>query len=421
MFGVGMHAYLELVNRRYDRGLASLGLRANFNDLYPYWLGTRYLLREHLDPYSDAATRLIQIGYYGRPLDPTRPGDPKDEHRFIYPVHVCLLLAPVSLLPFAVVRLVFVLLILLAGIFSAPLWNRALSLHLQRSTLMLAAVLVVGSLQFGRWYTLLQISPLMIAVVAAASVALAAGRHWTAGMLVAIATVKPHLALPFAGWFVVWSLGDWPRRRGAVLGFLASLGILLAGSEMILPGWLPRWWSTLQAFSRYQKPPLAQVMFGETIGALLAGLVVLGVAAACWTLRRHPAGSKQFAAVLSLVAVGTAVILPNADAIYDHLIMLPAALWLGTLAADWAKWRLAKRIVFTITVGLLAWQWITAAAVSLLALISPRWSDDPLLLSLPIRSEPALPFVAFLLVILCMRDEVFGRPPGNVYRGQETV
>src|SRR5512142_3099214 len=78
--------------------------RGNLSDLYPRWLGARELLLHGRDPYSAEVTREIQAGYYGRPLDPGRPGDPKDQQRFAYPVYVAFPLAPTVLLPFAWVQ-----------------------------------------------------------------------------------------------------------------------------------------------------------------------------------------------------------------------------------------------------------------------------------------------------------------------------
>jgi hypothetical protein len=51
-------------------------LRGNLFDLYPRWLGARELLLHGRSPYSAEVTREIQAGYYGRPLDLSRPGDP---------------------------------------------------------------------------------------------------------------------------------------------------------------------------------------------------------------------------------------------------------------------------------------------------------------------------------------------------------
>ena len=43
----------------------------------------------------DSITTEIQKGYYGRELDPARPGDPRDRQGFAYPVYVVFVLAMV--------------------------------------------------------------------------------------------------------------------------------------------------------------------------------------------------------------------------------------------------------------------------------------------------------------------------------------
>src|SRR5262249_45605699 len=101
--------------------------RGNLSDLYPRWLGARELLLHGRDPYSPEVTREIQIGYYGRVLDPSRAGDPQDQQGFAYPVYVVFLLAPTINLPFNIVQKAFNdLLWILTGA-SVLLWLRALN------------------------------------------------------------------------------------------------------------------------------------------------------------------------------------------------------------------------------------------------------------------------------------------------------
>src|SRR5581483_7718656 len=100
--------------------------RGTLSDLYPRWVGVRDLLLKHQDPYSDEVTREIQLGYYGKVLDPNRPDDPKDEQRFAYPVYVAFLLAPTVKLPFSVVRSAFSWLLLLLTALTVPLWLKFL-------------------------------------------------------------------------------------------------------------------------------------------------------------------------------------------------------------------------------------------------------------------------------------------------------
>ena len=96
--------------------------RGNLSDLYPRWLGARELLRHDRNPYSAEITREIQQGYYGRPLDPARPDDPKDQQGFAYPAYVVFLMAPTVDLPFDVVQKGFRWLLLGLAPASVLLW-----------------------------------------------------------------------------------------------------------------------------------------------------------------------------------------------------------------------------------------------------------------------------------------------------------
>src|SRR5215471_6741168 len=100
--------------------------RGNLSDLYPRWLGARELLLHHRDPYGADITREIQVGYYGRELDPSRPGDPKDQQGFAYPVYVVLMLAPTVTLRFSLVHEAFFWFFAALTGASVVLWIRAL-------------------------------------------------------------------------------------------------------------------------------------------------------------------------------------------------------------------------------------------------------------------------------------------------------
>ena len=108
--------------------------RGNLSDLYPRWLGARELLLDHRDPYSPEVTREIQAGYYGRPLDPARPNDPKDEQRFAYPVYVVFLLAPTISFPFSAVQAGFQWLLVVLTAASVLLWLRTIQWRASLST-----------------------------------------------------------------------------------------------------------------------------------------------------------------------------------------------------------------------------------------------------------------------------------------------
>ena len=107
LFAGSMWFYVQRVLVPYQKADAEAHgrPRGNLSDLYPRWLGTRELLLHHRDPYSAEVTREIQIGYYGRPLNPdrvneSRADEPRDQQGFAYPLHVVFLLAPTIGLPF---------------------------------------------------------------------------------------------------------------------------------------------------------------------------------------------------------------------------------------------------------------------------------------------------------------------------------
>ena len=119
--------------------------RGMLSDLYPRWLGSRELLLHHRDPYADDVTREIQAGYYGRPLDVARAGDPRDEERFAYPVYVAFLLAPTVSLPFPAVRDAFRWLLGMVTVASILLWLRVLRWRPSPNGFAILLLLTLGS------------------------------------------------------------------------------------------------------------------------------------------------------------------------------------------------------------------------------------------------------------------------------------
>src|SRR5882724_2783072 len=174
--------------------------RGNLSDLFPRWLGARELLLHHRDPYSAEVTREIQSGYYGRPLDPSRPEDPKDQQAFAYPVYVVFLLAPTVGLPIALVQSGMRWLLFLLTAASVPIWFRVLRWRPQASLGASLMILTIGSFPVVQGFKLQQLSLLVGGLLAASGAALVAGYFSLAGFLLAVATIKPQLVLPVLAW-----------------------------------------------------------------------------------------------------------------------------------------------------------------------------------------------------------------------------
>lgn len=178
---------LEIVGKRLD---AAGFPERNFSDLYPRWLGARELLLHGRDPYSPEITREIQRGYYGRPIDSSRPTDPIDEQRFAYPLFVVFLLVPVTGLQFALVKSLFFLILFAAAVTTILLWIRVMDLRIGQDKILLCVGLAVASIPYLEGLQLQQLSILEALFLAGAAYTLVREQFVSAGVLLALATIR---------------------------------------------------------------------------------------------------------------------------------------------------------------------------------------------------------------------------------------
>jgi hypothetical protein len=373
----GMWFYVEGVLVPYQRADAEAHdrPRGNLSDLYPRWLGARELLLHHRNPYSKEITREIQIGYYGRVLDPSRPGDPKDQQGFAYPVYVVFLLVPTVSLPFAPVAIAFKCLLVIATAASVLLWLRVVRWKLTIGELIIAMLLVLGSFSMVQGFKLQQLTLLVAALLAGACALLAIGHLWGSGALMALATIKPQLALPLAAVLLLWTLSDWRRRQGFFWGFAIGMLLLAGASEIVLPGWFGDFLSATADYRRYAGGlSMLQVMLSPWVGRVAAGLLVVAVADTCWRFRKQESDQPAFVLMVALALAVTVAIIPM-FAPYNFLLMLPATF---LILKDWRRlWAggATSRSGFLLFAAALAWPWLAAIG---LAIVSPAISSSAL-------------------------------------------
>ena len=376
--------------------------RGNLSDLYPRWLGARELLLHGRNPYSREINLETQKGYYGRLLDASRPDDPKDQQGFAYPVYVVFILAPLIRLSFHDVQIIFrwLLIGLTAG--SILLWLRALRWRLPSLAVAIAMVLTLGSVPAVQGIKLQQLSLLVAALLAASGACLASGYLFSGGVLLALATIKPQLAWPVIAWLLVWALSDWKARRRLLVGFTATMGVLLVGAEIVLPGW---WRMFLQAIRQYHQythnesvlDQLFNWMVGRFGGDLLAVLAVLMAGLALWTVRKQPASSPEFGRALALVVALTVLIVPM-YAPYNQVLLLPAILSLVRERPALVLSSRAARIVYAAAALALAWQWIASIGLTVTWFASPV--EALKMWKLPFYATFTLPVLVFALALL---------------------
>ena len=336
--------------------------RGNLSDLYPRWLGARELLRHHRNPYGDDITTEIQKGYYGRALDPARPNDPKDQQGFAYPAYVVFLLAPMIGLPFHVVQVFFHWLLLGLTAASVWMWLRGLGWRLPPLAIAAAIVLTLGSFPAVQGVKLQQLSLLVAALLAGSVACVAAGFLSCAGALLALATIKPQLTWPLVAWLLAWALSDWRNRQRFVYGFSLVMALLLAGAEIILPGW---WWMFAHAVERYHRYTQNQsvLLLPWAAAGIFVALAVLACAFYLWKLRSEPACAEGFGRATALVLALTVLVVPM-YAPYNQLLLLPAILILLRDRKSLTARSRAVRFGFVAALFALAWQWIASLLLS---------------------------------------------------------
>lgn len=368
-------------------------------DFYPIWLTGRELLFHGSNPYTQEMTRKIQTGLFGRPMDPHRPADPPTDFRaFAYPLYADLLAAPLLPLGFNAVRVVLGILLPLLTAASLVVWLRAFRMQVSPTTRAVAIVLLLVSYPVLEGLYAQQAGLLVGAVLAMSAASLTRGRLLLAGMLLAFGSVKPQLVWLLALWLLLWAVSDWKRRKGFVLSFILTMGLLVLVSQLVLPGWFVGWWRSLAGYSRYTLPPLTQLVLGRFLG-IATGLALLALAGAfCWSARRQPAGSSSFSLAVSFVLAVTVILAPTGGAVYDQVVLLPAILWLGFHRAEILNASRPMRVLALTAVVALCWQWFVACGVALASLFSPVWASNPAVLVFPTRMAAPLPFVLLALL-----------------------
>ncbi len=343
--------------------------RGNLSDLYPRWLGARELLLHGRDPYSPEITREAQIGFFGRPPDPERPGGRNYQQGFYYPVYVAFLLAPTVHLSFEMVRKGFFWVLLGLTVASIPLWLRALRWPAPLWVQVSLVIFTIGSLPVMQGLKLQQMTLLVAALMAIALALLVSERPIGAGVALALATIKPQLVWLLLFWLMIWTLADWRRRYRWAASFLVSMAILCAASEWYLPHWISRFWQAIREYRSYTgEMSVMDELMGAPWSRALEFLAFALMAGACWRDRREAANTSAFAGTISLVLAITVLIVPTYGP-YNQALLIPAVLMM--LKEGRAIWQrsVADRVLSAFTAGLIVWPWIASIALAGLSFI----------------------------------------------------
>lgn len=346
------------------------------NDFFIPWYATKSLLWEHRNPYGDEVTAEIHQTLFGERRGP-------DEHQFdfAYPVTVVPLLMPYTLFDFAWAQPLWQATIHALLILGLIAWHRMVrptagkdgGLH---HTLGLGALLLWGISLYPsvRAFYLGQIALLVFAAIAIALWALQQHKDATAGVALAIATVKPQIGFLLIPAFL--ALAWYNGRRRVVWSFGATFGALLAMAFALMPRWPAIFLHRLVEYQRYTSlgaqtdSPSPLTLIGRMaqpalpLEPLLTAGIVLAIAAYLWQHREQP----DWSTVGCTLLIASAWIAPRAATTDQTLLLLPFV------------FLLARRTPVT-AVGLAAFTWI---GLWMLFLITVQNSQEHLIIRLPL-------------------------------------
>lgn len=312
------------------------------SDLFPRWYGARALL-EGINPYGTQFTADLHQQYYGAPMpSAVEMGLLGTTLEFFYPPYVVVPLLPLLWFPFEVVRWQAVGLLGAAVVASAWLWADGLGVAQTRAGRGAVALFALTFYPTLDVLWLQQLTGLLLLYLVSAYVTAARQRYGWAGILLALAMIKPQAAAVPAAGLLFWSV--WRRERwGLPAGFILTMTAQLGFSEYLLPGWMAQF---QQAAARYREfnsmgfwlPGL--LLRSDVAGAILvAGPLLALLAWVWWRARAAAAGSP---AVLRAAALGFGVgvvVMPDIVFYNKTLLLVPL---LTLFAAGWGHGALRR-------------------------------------------------------------------------------
>jgi hypothetical protein len=372
--------------------------RGNLSDLYPRWLGARELFWNRRDPYGSDITREIQAGYYGRPIDPARPHDPKDQQAFAYPVYVVLVLAPTIGLPFPVVQRGFFWFLIFLTAASIPLWLQALGWKISGASKLIWIILALGSFPAIQGLKLQQLTLLVAGLVALAMATAVRRSLLWAGAFLALATIKPQLLALVILWLLIWVVGNWRERQRLLWSFTAILALLVIVGEMLLPGWIHEFRQASVAYYHYTGGGLSILdvaltpFWGRVVAIIFAGALCRFL----WKVRRADETTADFQYSLALVLATTLLVIPM-FAPYNQLLLVPALMVIvRSVPALWKRSQV-HRMLIAVTALSVFWPWLAACLLTVTRLVIPT-SAILQAWSLPVYSTFAIPLTVLALL-----------------------
>lgn len=338
-----------------------------FTDSLPVFTGCGVLYAGE-NPYTPQATAHIQAAILARA---PRYDFTFDQHRFAYPAHVCVVIAPFALFDYDAVTpywlfFNFLSFALLPVVFYRGVVGGRVPPFLLGVTVFVCLIgwrysmihIILGQFVF-----------LVLWGMLGAVLALQRGRDRVAGVCLAVMTVRPEgffLMLPL----LLYAL--WGRRWRVLAGVVGAMGAV-AGVTFALAGfWVGDFLGRLQEYGTYRQQ--ATQWLPSLLGVAGVGVALVCAVAWAWVAWRvrHTSPHERWAWAISLLCVGQFLLVPQTNT-YTLIYALVPFLWCAWLFYRQSGVRFVTFVGITLA-GIWAWQsWGTGAPFMLDALLLPLW------------------------------------------------
>jgi hypothetical protein len=312
------------------------------NDFFARWYASRMLLTTGRSLYDWAnAYELSNLTGWPQVYD----------FRFYYPANLLFFTAPLALLPYKVAVIIWIIFGLWCLWLSMIIFARLLNPGLSVNHLTLLLALVTVSIPVMQHTVYAQFNSLIALALALAYYALYRGKYFVAGLVAGGMLFKPQVALVTLLVLLTWTVLA-RERRPFWLGFGLAAITLWAAPELVERNWVLTF---LQGLSSY--PPVLSVVdrVWNPYQVVSLGLMLVTLGFALY-LRRYPASSVQFSALLAWTICLTALIIPIFGML-NIVLMGPVFVILlngfGALYPAYTRWIWLGVIIFLVG-GLLA-------------------------------------------------------------------
>lgn len=363
-----------------------------YSDLLPRIVGTRDTLRG-ISPYSEHALHDIQRACYGKVIGANSHLDPQ---YFSYPALIIPLILPISGLSWLMARDLFLAIVVPLLLLSFSWWARKMLLNLSSAATAAVALMCLGVWPVVWGLRLQQPTVVAFILITGAIASVQKDRGWIAGACLAVAAIKPQIALPITAWLMVWSIRK--KRFGIFAAFFGVLGALWLGADFLLPSWFSKWLASLGAYTSINKP-LAEMFFSKWFGLGVTVVLAWFCVQQLWGMLDSAADSDRFLEAVALALAATLMVVPMQPIfLYDQVLLVPAVLYAMRESGLSPKCSWLARGAVTISMALV----LVSAAVETVRPNGVIWYI------LPFLSQP-LPLVVVIAMLLgggrkCLED-----------------